>query len=244
MGYTHHGAEDTLMYILIVEDEHIIAQRLERLLREASPDERLHIGHCATLEAAEQWVAEQLVDAVFLDLNLNGDDGFALLADMASQAFHTVVVSAHTERAMEAFEWGVLDFVGKPFGAARVAKTLERLRGARAQHPAAALAVRSAGRIERVSVADIAYVQAAGAYSELVLRDGQVRLHGKSLDRLLDLLPPSFERIHRSYAVRLDEVLRIQVREGSRYSAVLASGAFLPVGRTRVEAVRQRLGAG
>ncbi|GAB5520623.1 MAG: LytTR family DNA-binding domain-containing protein [Rhodothermales bacterium] len=230
------------MHILIVEDERVIAQRLERLLLAEAEEERLHIMKVATLEAAEAWLAEHPVDVLFLDLNLNGEDGFDLLDTMVVQAFHTVVVSAHTDRAMEAFEVGVLDFIGKPFGAARVRRTLERLRGARAQHPAAALAIRSAGRVERVPIAEVAYVRAAGAYSELILRDGQVRVHSKSLERLMDVLPPVFERVHRSYAIRLDEVLHVQVREGSRYTAVLVSGETIPIGRTRVEAVRARLG--
>ena len=150
-------------------------------------------------------------------------------------------MSAHTERALEAFEVGVLDFVGKPFGAERLRTTLGRLRGARAEHPAAALAVRTAGRVELVRVADVSHVRAAGAYAELVLRDGSVRLHGKPLDRLLAVLPASFERVHRSYLVRLDDVVRLRVQEGSRYAVVLASGEEIPVGRSRVEAVRARL---
>ena len=225
------------MRVLIVEDEPPIARRLARLLREAAGD----VSMVATLDGAQAILARGGVDVVFLDLNLNGRDGFDLLREASAGPFHTVVVSAHTERALEAFEIGVLDFVGKPFGAARLRKTLARLRGARAEHPAASLAVRRAGRVDLVPVADVAYVRAAGAYSELVLRNGTVRLHSKSLDRLLAVLPPAFERVHRSYLVRLDEVARLRVREGSRYAVVLPSGEEVPVGRTRVEAVRARL---
>ena len=230
-----------MMHVLIVEDERVLAERLARLLREAAEDDPLQIETCATLDAASSRLADGRVDVLFLDLNLNGQDGFDLLADATASPFHTVVVSAHTDRALEAFEVGVLDFVGKPFNAARIQKTMARLRGARADHPAASLAVRSAGRIELVPVADVAYVQAAGSYSELVLRDGTVRPLSKSLDRLLCVLPSTFERVHRSYLIRLDEVVRIRVRKGSRYAAVLASGEEIPVGRTRVEAVRERL---
>ena len=227
------------MRVLIVEDEPPIARRLERLLRETGAVTRVET--CATLADAEGALARGDVDVVFLDLHLNGRDGFDLVRDAAAGAFHTVVVSAHTERALEAFEVGVLDFVAKPFGAERIRATVERLRGARAGHPAASLAVRTAGRVDLVPVAEVAYVRAAGSYSELVLRDGTVRVHGKSLDRLLAVLPAAFDRVHRSYLVRLDEVVRLRVREGSRYAAVLASGEEVPVGRTRVEAVRARL---
>lgn len=88
-----------------VEDEPLIARRLERVLRE---------------EAAEGALSRGGVDIVFLDLNLNGRAGFDLVGDAAAGAFHTVVASALTERALEAFEVGVLDFMGKPFGAERV----------------------------------------------------------------------------------------------------------------------------
>jgi len=229
------------MRVLIVEDERVIAERLERLLREAAGADITQVETCATLDAASSRLAEGAVDVVFLDLNLNGQDGFDLLTSSAAGAFHTVVVSAHTDRAMEAFEVGVLDFVPKPFNAARIQKTLARLRGARAEHPAASLAVRSAGRIELVPVADVAYVQAAGSYSELVLRDGSIRPHSKTLERLLCVLPATFERVHRSYLIRLDEVVQIKVRKGSRYAAVLASGEEIPIGRTRVDAIRARL---
>ena len=227
------------MRVLIVEDEPPIARRLARLLHEQGVT---RTEMCQTLAAAAAPLARGDVDVVFLDLNLNGRDGFDLVRDAAAGAFHTVVVSAHTERALEAFEIGVLDFVGKPFGAERIARTMERLRGARADHPAASLTVRTAGRIALVPVPNVAYVRAAGAYSELVLRDGSVRLHSKPLDRLLAVLPTAFERVHRSYLVRLDEVVRLRVQEGSRYAVVLASGEEIPVGRSRVEFVRARLG--
>ena len=227
------------MRALIVEDEPPVARRLARLLREAGGV--TVVETCATLAEAEGALARGDIDVVFLDLNLNGRDGFDLVREASAGPFHTVVVSAHTERALEAFEVGVLDFVPKPFGADRVRATLARLRGARAARPAASLAVRSAGRVDLVPVAEVAYVRAAGSYSELVLRDGTVRLHSKPLDRLLAVLPASFDRVHRSYLVRLDEVVRLRVREGSRYAVVLRSGEEVPVGRTRVEAVRERL---
>lgn len=230
------------MRVLIVEDERIIAQRLQRLLGDLAGGEITRIDVAPTLADAQTALDATPPDVVFLDLNLHGDDGFDLLRDVVAGAFHTVVVSAHTERALEAFEIGVLDFVPKPFGKDRLALTLDRLRGARAAHPAATLAVRSPGRIEVVPIADIAHVRAADSYAELVLRDGSVRLHAKSLERLLMLLPPAFVQIHRSYLVRAGDILQLRVRPGSRYSAVLASGAELPVGRTRVDALRRRLG--
>lgn len=248
MGHADHLVRECrLMRILIVEDEPAIAQRLERLLRAAAKPQPLVIECCAGVEPARRRLsadslAERPIDAVFLDLNLSGHDGFELLAPVSADSFHVVVVSAHGSRALEAFEIGVLDFVPKPFNVDRLARTWARLQGLRGEPAAKSLAIRTPGRIEYVAVDDVLYVRAEGATSELVLRDGSVRFHPKSIDRLLTLLPPTFERVHRSYLLRLDQLVSLKVRTGSRYSAILESGVEIPVGRTRVEALRARLG--
>ncbi|MEM8712036.1 MAG: LytTR family DNA-binding domain-containing protein [Planctomycetota bacterium] len=230
------------MRILIVEDEKTVAQRLERLLRDVARPAEIDLHRCATLEAAKEWLESTDTDAVFLDLNLNGEDGFDLLRDLASRSFHTVVVSGHVERALEAFEVGALDFVPKPFGAERLAKTYGRLMGARAEHASKFITVRSPGSVELIPVREIQHVRAFEAGSELVLVQGPPRLHPKPLDRLQSLLPEHFVRVHRSYIVRLDLIERLRVLKGSRYSVLLRSGEELPVGRTRVEGLRRHLG--
>ena len=54
-------------------------------------------------------------------------------------------------------------------------------------------------------------------------------------------MPDDFVRIHRSYVVRMSAVAHVLAREGSRYAVELHDGATLPVGRTRVDTVRERL---
>ena len=228
------------MRVLIVEDEPVVARRLARLLRQEAGDELAGLAVAPTFAEARDRLARGDVDVVFLDLNLHGRDGFDLLAEVAAGPVPAVVVSAHTDRALRAFEVGVLDFVPKPFGAARVRAALDRVRAALPRRAPTALAVRMAGRTDLVPVADVSYVRAAGAYAELVLRDGSRRLHGATLAQL-DAELPAFDRVHRSYLVRPDEVVRLVAREGSRYAVVLASGEEIPVGRSRVEAVRARL---
>lgn len=84
------------------------------------------IKHFSNLEDAQDSLVSQPVDVMFLDLNLHGKDGFLLLHEQLVQPFHTIVVSANTDRALEAFELGVLDFVGKPFTQERIDKALQR----------------------------------------------------------------------------------------------------------------------
>jgi len=228
--------------ILIVEDEPIIARRTARLTRSILGEANLTIETAEQLDAAHDALRADDIELLFLDLNLHGADGFDLLKASVAGAFHTIVISAYTDRAIEAFKLGVLDFIGKPFGRERLAQALRRLRtDARTDPPARYLAVRTGGRVTLIDVERVHYLQGAGSYSELVLHDGSTELHDKSLKRLVTLLPGDFVRIHRSYVVRMSAVAHVHSREGSRYAVELRDGTMLPVGRTRIDAVRQRL---
>ena len=78
------------------------------------------------LDDAEEHLVENEVDVLLLDLNLQGHDGFELLKNQVAKAFHTVVISAYGEKALEAFDYGVLDFIEKPFEAERLLLLVER----------------------------------------------------------------------------------------------------------------------
>jgi two-component system, LytTR family, response regulator LytT len=232
------------MRLLIVEDEPLIAQRLERFCRELLGPKLETLRVASQLDEAAAWVVENPIDALLLDLNLGGADGMELLKLSVAGAFHTIVVSANTEQALRAFEFGVIDFVPKPFTRERLGQALRRATEAaqRADYAAKYLAVRKPGRIELIAVDDLLYAQGAGAYSELALRDGRRELHDKSLEKLEAVLPPVFERVHKSYLVRMSAVKALHAHEGSTYEMELKNGLRLPVGRTRYKAIREKLG--
>ncbi len=229
--------------ILIVEDEPLVAKRLQRLTEEVLGDRREEIVVVQSVTAAENQLNNHTTDLILLDLNLAGEDGFDLLKRFTAKAAHTIVVSAETARALEAFEYGVLDFVPKPFTKTRLAKALERLwlRSEPNQTPTKQLSFETHRGIEVISVDDIVFFKAADKYSEAILRAGETRFHGKSLNRLEDILAEEFVRTHKSYLVHQRAIQDIRSLEGSRYALSLKNGDQLPVGRTRVDHVRHLL---
>ena len=231
------------MRILVVEDEPLLAGRLERLCREILGPQLETIRIATGFEEAELLLAEAPIDLLLLDLNLGGADGMELLQASVAGSFHTIIVSANTEQALRAFEFGVIDFIGKPCMKDRLAQALERVtaRDGRAACAAKYLALRKVGKIELVPIDRVLYLQGAGAYAELVLDDGRRELHDKTLEKLHALLPPVFERIHKSYVVRLSAVKALHAHEGSLYEAELRNGVRLPVGRTRYKELREKL---
>ena len=231
------------MKIILIEDEPLVAQRLERFCREilAGQLEKLHMA--TSLAGAEGWLAENPVDVALLDLNLENQDGMGLLQRSVASSSHTIIVSANTDRALEAFQYGVIDFVPKPFTRERLAAAFRRATesGGHAVFAAKNLAVKKSGRIELVPVDEVLFVQGAGNYSELVLTNGRRELHDKALEKLAAVLPADFERIHKSYLVRMSAVKALHASEGSHYEAELKNGVRLPIGRTRYKELRERL---
>jgi two-component system, LytTR family, response regulator LytT len=231
------------MRLMLIEDELLVAQRLERFCRDVLGASLERLQTASSFDQASAWLAENTVDVVLLDLNLQGQDGMELLRRSVASSFHTIVVSANTDRALEAFEHGVIDFVPKPFTRERLMQALARLRNpaARATFAARHLAVKKAGRIELVAMAELLYVQGAGNYSELVLDGGRRELHDKTLEKLEAILPADFERIHKSFLVRMSAVKALHASEGSHYEVELKNGTCLPIGRSRYKEIKEKL---
>jgi two-component system response regulator LytT len=231
------------MRVLIVEDEPLLAQRLERVCREILGTRLESIRIATVFSDASARLSESPIDLLLLDLNLHGRDGMQLLASSVAGSFHTIIVSANTDQALRAFEYGVMDFVAKPFTRERLEQALQRVvdREARAASAAKFLAVRKHGKVELVPIDRVLYVEGAGAYAELVFEDGKRELHDKTLEKLHALLPPVFERIHKSYIVRMNAVKALHAAEGSHYEAELRNGVRLPIGRTRYKELREKL---
>ncbi|MEP3210027.1 MAG: LytTR family DNA-binding domain-containing protein [Maribacter sp.] len=230
------------MNILIVEDESRIAKRIERLTRAIFGNALQSLKHIDNLSEALQFIENSTLDLVLLDLNLNGDNGFDLLKTAVSQSFHTIVISAYKDQAITAFEHGVLDFVPKPFNRERLEQALQRtITKAKIESSAIKfLAVKKRHRIQLIPITEVVYIKGAGVYTELFLTDGHKELHDKSLEKLEQLLSPAFERIHKSYLVKLSEIKEIVVRSGSKYRAELKNGERVPIGRTKYKDLKAR----
>ncbi len=231
------------MRILIIEDEARIAKRLERMTHHFFEHNLVSIAICDSLAKGLQYIDQQEIDLLLLDLNLNGEDGFNILESVVSGAFHTIIVSANVDRAITAFAYGVLDFVPKPFDEIRLGQAFKRINipQAKTTNDIKFLAVKKAGKVNLIELQDLYYIKGAGIYSELHLKNGQTALHDKSLEKLEQLLIGSFERTHKSYLVPLREIEQIMVQSGSRYHLLLKNGEILPIGRARYKELKKKM---
>jgi len=230
------------MKILIIEDEARIAKRIERMTRDFF-DKEVQILLCDSLENGLNTIDQNTIDLLLLDLNLNGEDGFDVLQNVVSKSFQTIIISAYTDKAITAFNYGVLDFVPKPFDQNRLEQAFMRFTTSEKQPNGDIqfLAVKKAKTIKLISIKDIRYIKGAGIYTELHLSDGRIELHDKSLESLEKLLPQMFERIHKSYILCWNEADKLVVEAGGRYNMLLKNGELLPVGRSKYKEIKHKL---
>ncbi len=231
------------MRVFVVEDEQVVARRLLRLVEKILGDQLESLDLAATLNDALEHIRTRPVDVLFLDLNLQGQDGFRLLHEAAAQPFQTVVVSAQHEQALRAFEYGVTDFVAKPYDETRLRTAISRLakpeepRGGRLRY----LAVKKAGEITPVPIESICYIKGADDYSEIHCEDGSRFLHAKTLAALEQILPSFFERLHRSYIVNTNRVSKYLSRSGGQYLVRMVNDEELPVSRAKFAELKGRM---
>ncbi|HMQ60999.1 MAG TPA: LytTR family DNA-binding domain-containing protein [Flavilitoribacter sp.] len=233
------------MKLLIVEDEPIIARRIRRLSGLILGDRLEQITVFNSLEGGLSYLEKHEIDLLLLDLNLNGASGFDLLETMVAKPFHTIIISAYTDKAIRAFEYGVLDFVPKPFNQERLAQAFGRLQpgGRPFKGQARYLAVQKRGRHVLFEILDLAFIKGAGVYAELHFQNGSIEIHNKSLDALSRLLPDHFDRIHKSYIVNSTLVRELMAASGGKYTAVLKNGTELPISRQLYKELREKWGA-
>lgn len=229
------------MNILIIEDEARIAKRIHRMTSSILQGESTCINICSTLEEGKAFIKIHPIDLLFLDLNLNGEDGFEILKSVVSESFQTIIISAYKDKAITAFEYGVLDFVSKPFTEERLAKACQRHTQKQVGNGQIKyLSIHKKERKILININEINYIKGASVYSEIVQKNGEKDLHNKTLDSLSKLLPDSYERIHKSYIVNMNLAAEVISEPGSKYTLRLKDDTMIPISRSRIKEIREK----
>lgn len=225
------------MRLLIVEDEPYVAEYIEEKCRSILRNKILRIHRANTLEQALKYISQNVIDLCFLDLNLNGKNGYTILKDVVSRSFHTIIISAHTDQAVEAFQYGVLDFIPKPFTEQRLKAAFNRYFDStfRKDISTKYLSVKVAGKIRLIHVRDITYFKASENYVEIHLNNKKNELLDKKMEHLEQILPANFVRIHRSFIVDISQIASFERKTTGAYKVELKDHTVLPLGKKRLK---------
>ncbi len=215
------------MQVLVVDDEAPARRKILRLLRQEHGVQV--VAEADSGEAAIAAVEKHRPDLLFLDVQMPGMDGFAVIQSLAAAKLplpRIIFVTAHDRFALRAFEVHAFDYLLKPVGEERFRETLERARAQRddSNGPFASrlhamleqlqreksfsdrLLIHEDSRAFFVPVAEICWIETDRNY--LLLHHGRKThtLRG-TLDALQNSLDPKcFVRVNRGTLVRLDAI--------------------------------------
>ena len=241
-----------LVTVLIADDEPIARAGLRAML--ATVEWVTCIGEAANGPAAVDAINTLRPELVFLDIEMPGLIGTEVMRRVEHHP-HLIFTTAWAQHAAAAFELGALDYLLKPFGAERLALTLNRVRATIGESdttpaldryreslrkgPISRLFVRSGRTIIPVSVDEVSWFEADGDYVAIHVGRARHLVH-VSLSRLEARLDASrFVRIHRTSIVNLDRVAAFRAVEKGRVVAVLDDGTRLEVSRSKAKELRE-----
>ena len=230
---------------LIVDDEEL-ARKLLREMLSTHPEIEI-VAECANGMEAVKAAAERSPDLLFLDVQMPKLTGFDVLELVDASKLSVIFVTAYDQYAMKAFEVHALDYLLKPFSRIRFETALERAKtqrpDKRAEPASLAASARPAGQyLERIVVKDgtkvtlipvnkLDYAEALDDYVSLAT-EGKKLLKQQTISGLEAALDPAlFVRIHRSYLVNIERVVRIEPYAKDSKVAILSNGVKLPVSR-------------
>lgn len=197
------------MNCIIVDDEPLAREAVELLVNEIP---FLHLkGRFNNAASAAEYMNENLVDLVFLDIQMPGITGIEFAGKIPKRTL-IIFTTAYSEYALDSYEVDAIDYLIKPIHPARFQKAADKafayhsllLREEKEDIETAAdeyFFVKSDRKFFKVNFEDILFVEGLKDYVILQLNDRRIITH-KSLKAIYDLLPKNlFLRVSKSYIV-------------------------------------------
>lgn len=229
---------------IIVEDEANSREILRNYLAKYCPEVEL-LGEAASIEEARKLVRGTYLDLVFLDVEMPFGTGFDFLDQLPDRTFETVFVTAYDHYAIDALNNHAAYYLMKPINIDELIKAVHYVKEIRQKEDALEDQVlrpklkQMSGKItlpqqdgfQVLNVADIVFCKADDNYTEIHLEQKKI-LVSKTLKYFEDALSAfPFARIHKSYLVNVNEV--VKYKKGKGGSVIVSNGKELLVSASK-----------
>lgn len=232
-----------MMRVLIIEDEPLAAERLEKLLHEY--DATLVVSDIlASVEASAAWLkTNNLPDLILLDIHLADGLCFDIFKQVEVKC-PVIFCTAYDQYALKAFQLHSIDYLLKPVQYARLEQSLLKMKDMQQSLKPDASAmqideiiniiknkdaayksrfmVKLGNKIKAIKTEEIAYFHSNNKLNMLVTRDGGSYPVDYSLDELMQMLNPGqFFHVNRKLIIHIDSAKEIHPYFKGRLKLVL-----------------------
>ena len=240
--------------VLIVDDEFQSRKLITKMLSLFFPEISI-ISEAASVKEALLCMEHTKPELIFLDIQLQKENGFDLLNKITNYCFELIFITAYNEFAVKAFRYNALDYLMKPVDADEfreaVKKALNKIKESKKTSPVQLellnqqlkqpqklpdrIVIPSAEGYLVIPIDNISYCHANSNYTEFYFTDKTKVISSYNMGQYEDILNEhNFFRIHRSYIINLAHVRMYKKGEGG--IVVMNDGKEIEVSRRNKEA--------
>lgn len=221
-----------MIRVLAIDDEPLALQQLTTYIGKVPFLELA--GQCQSAAEAREILNNEIVDAIFCDINMPDLNGMDFVKSLAVPPM-VVFTTAYSEYAVEGFKVDAVDYLLKPFGLADFQRAANKVKARYDLMNTAvvstvdednAIFLKTEYKVVRLSISDIRYVEGMSEYLKIHV-EGQPKplIVLLSMKKMEERLPKSFMRIHRSYIINLKKI-----QEVNKNRVIMDRDTWLPIG--------------
>lgn len=217
------------MKVVIVEDEHLAAAKLEKMIMKYDPDIEV-LARLDAVQAAVDWLKNhESPYLIFLDIQLTDGTSFDILKSVALDC-PVIFTTAYDQYALEAFNLQSIDYLIKPISQEKLNKAMAKLKKMQESFSGKTVdfdkllnavqgtnktfksrfLVKSGSAMKSVAVEEIAYFFSSDKLVFMMTKSRHRFVINETLDELeLSLNPSNFFRINRQYIVQFHTILKV-----------------------------------
>jgi DNA-binding LytR/AlgR family response regulator len=245
------------MEVLIIEDEPLAAQRMEKLLKEVRPNWNI-VHKIESVKRSVEWLkANPAPHLILMDIQLADGLSFQIF-DQVNVTSPVVFTTAYDEYALKAFKVNSIDYILKPVDKDELINAFAKLDGLRESKMSSQnmmesitqamqmltrkykerFVVKVGEHLKSVEVADVLFFFSLEKTTFAQTKDGRKHILDFTIDQLEGLTNPDrFFRINRKYVIAVDSIQDMISHVNSRLKLVLKTSddSDVIVARERVQ---------
>ena len=227
------------MNCIIVDDEEMSRNALKQLIERVDFLNLIKI--CDGPIEAINTLKNEKVDIMFLDIEMPDMSGMELIKSLDTRPM-IILTTSHTEYALDAFEYNVVDYLVKPVMLARFLQAVTKARDLfeNSQNKIDSFDkdyffVKSNSVMHKLLIKDILWMESMGDYITINTANKKYILH-LTLKAIEPKIPSDkFIRVHRSFIVAVDNITSVED------TTICINNKLIPVGAMYKENFMKRL---
>lgn len=213
------------MKIAVCDDEICARNQLRKYIEKHDEKQGFKIEEFSTGEELVQFLKDNHIDIIFLDIEMNKIDGIdtAKLIRINDRKAIIIFVSSHQERVFDSFDCEAFNFIPKPFTQEKFddvfTKAIEKYKFLNKS-----LTINWKGETIDLPIEKIKYFESYRKHVIFYTYDGEYQMIANLSDILNELSPYGFLQTHQGYVVNMNLIRRFD-----GLNIILVDGTKVPI---------------